>query len=478
MAKETKQIVIDPITRIEGHSKVTIQLDETGSVSDARFHVTQYRGFEKFIEGRPFYEMPGIMGRICGICTISHSMASAKACDEIMSVQIPYTARKLRRIVNLASTIQSHALSFFYLSSPDFLLGMESDPQKRSIFGLVESHPEIARDGVRLRRFGQQVIERLAGKRLHPTWIVPGGVNAPLTDDVRKEILAELPEIYALLHRNLDWFKRSMEDYNQEIRTFGNFPTMFMGLVDNHSGNLELYSGHLRVMDERGNILEEGFKPKRYADFIGEAVEPWTFMKFPYYRERGYPDGIYRVGPLARLNIIDSCGVPQADIELAEFRQLDRKVVLSSFYFHYARLIETLAAVEMIEGFLNEPDILSNRVRSIAEPNDTEGIGVVEAPRGTLIHHYKVDDQGRITWGNLIVSTTHNNLALNRSVQQVAHRYVDSTNLTEGMLNRVEAVIRTFDPCLSCSTHAQNELALHVQMFDADGKLLDEAKRG
>ncbi len=474
----SKQIVIDPITRIEGHSKVTIQLDETGSVADARFHVTQYRGFEKFIEGRPYYEMPGIMGRICGICTISHSMAAAKACDQIMAVSIPYTARKLRQIVNLASILQSHALSFFYLSSPDFLLGMESDPQKRSIFGLIESHPEIAKDGVRLRRFGQQVIEWIAGKRLHPTWIVPGGVAAPLTDDVRLRILSEIPEMIALLHRNMDWFKREMESYSQEIRVFGNFPSMFMGLVDNHTGGLEMYSGVLRVVDERGQVVQPGFKPRNYADYIGEAVEPWTFMKFPYYRDRGYPDGIYRVGPLARLNIIDTCGTPHADQEWAEFRQLDRRVVLSSFYFHYARLIECMFALERIEQLLNEPDILSSKVRAFAEPNQLEGVGVVEAPRGTLMHHYKIDEQGRITWGNLVVSTTHNNLALNRSVQQVAHRYVNGNALTEGMLNRVEAVVRTFDPCLSCSTHAQNELALHVQLLGPDGALLDEARRG
>ncbi len=472
-----KQIVIDPVTRIEGHSKITIQLDENGSVADAQFHVTQYRGFEKFIEGRPFYEMPGIMGRICGICTISHSMASAKACDQIMAVSVPYTARKLRRIVNLASILQSHALSFFYLTSPDFLLGMESNVRKRSIFGLVESHPEIARDGVRLRRFGQQMIEWIAGKRLHPTWIVPGGVGAPLTDEIRQRILAEIPGIYQLLRRNIDWFKRAMEDYQQEIRTFGNFPSMFMGLVDNRTGGLEMYSGILRIMDERGNIIEPGFKPKEYASYIGEAVEPWSFMKFPYFKGRGYPEGIYRVGPLARLNIVDTCGTPRANQEWAEFRQLDRRVVLSSFYFHYARLIECVYAVERIEQLLEEPDILNKKVRAIAEPNRSEGVGVTEAPRGTLIHHYKVDDQGRITWANLIVSTNHNNLAMNRSVQQVAHRYVDGANLTEGMLNRVEAVIRAYDPCLSCSTHAQNQVAMHVQLIGPDGTLLDEAVR-
>ncbi|MBI5960718.1 MAG: Ni/Fe hydrogenase subunit alpha [Chloroflexi bacterium] len=470
-------ITIDPVTRIEGHSKITIMLGDDGSVQDARFHVTQYRGFEKFIEGRPFYEMPGIMGRICGICTISHSMASAKACDEIMAVRIPPTGKKLRQIVNLGSILQSHALSFFYLSSPDFLLGMESAQEKRNIFTLAQTHPEIARDGVRMRQFGQQVIEWIAGKRLHPDWIVPGGAAEPLTAEVRDRILQAVPEALTILTRTLPWYKRIMDEYAQEIRTFGNFPSMFMGMVDRR-GNLDLYDGSLRLVDERGKRVEEGFDPLAYADYIGEAVEPWSYTKFPYYKPMGYPEGMYRVGPLARLNVVDACGTPRADQELTEFRQLDRNVVLSSFHFHYARLIEMLYCVEKIEQLLNDPDILDPQVRAHASPNSREGVGVTEAPRGTLIHHYKIDRQGRIAWANMIVSTTHNNLAMNRAVKQVATRYVNGTNLTEGMLNRVEAVIRTFDPCLSCSTHAQNDLALHVQLIDPAGKVLDEAVRG
>lgn len=472
-----QQIVIDPVTRIEGHSKITIQLDDNGRVEDARFHVTQYRGFERFVEGRPYYEMPGMMGRICGICTISHELASAQACDQILAVQIPETGRKLRVILNLASILQSHALSFFYLSSPDFLLGMESDPAKRSVFGLMQSHPEIARDGIRLRSIGQKIIEMMAGKRLHPTWVVPGGVRTPLPESVRDELLKLLPEASVIVRRNLDWFKRTLPSYNDEIRTFANFPTMFMGMVDDE-GRLELYQGNLRVVDERGHIIENGFDPTHYQDYIGEAVEPWTYMKFPYFKAMGYPDGIYRVGPLARLNVIDACGTPQADQEWAEFRELGPRMILSSFYYHYARLIECLYTVERMEELLSEPGILDTRVRAFAGPNSGEGVGVTEAPRGTLIHHYRVDEQGRMTWANLVVSTTHNNLAMNRGVQQVAHRYVDGKKLTEGMLNRVEAVIRTFDPCLSCSTHAQNQYALHVELRGPDGELLDEAKRG
>jgi NAD-reducing hydrogenase large subunit len=468
-------IVIDPVTRIEGHSKITIQLADDGSVSQARFHVTQYRGFEKLIEGRPFYELPGIMGRICGICTISHELASAQACEAIMSVRVMGTARKLREIANYASLIQSHALSFFYLSSPDFLLGLESDVNKRSIFGLLETHPQIVRDGVRLRKFGQQVIERLAGRRLHPTWIVAGGVTEPLRDEARQVILEELPEAVAIVRRSLDWFKRALDGYQDEIRTFGNFPTLFLSLVDEHESRLELYRGRMRFVDSTAKKVLADFHRDDYRTYIKEAVEPFSFLKSPFYEPMGYPDGIYRVGPLARLNIAEKLGTREADQELAEFRGHNH---LSSFSFHYARLIECLHSLERIEELLNEPDILNKRVRAHASANVEEGVGATEAPRGTLIHHYKVDAQGRVTWGNLIVSTTHNNLAMNRGVLQVARRYVDSANLTEGMLNRVEAVIRTFDPCLSCSTHAANQLAMHVQLLGSDGTVLDEVHRG
>lgn len=471
----SQKILIDPVTRIEGHSKITIQLDETGSVSDAYFHVTQFRGFEKFIEGRPFYELPGIMGRICGICNISHELASAQACEAIMSVRVMGTARKLREIVNYASLLQSHALSFFYLSSPDLLLGMDAEPEKRNIFAMMKTHPEIVRDGVRLRRFGQEVIERMAGRRLHPTWIVPGGVSEPLSDEVRKQILGEIPEIYRALRRSLDWFKRALDDYRDEIRTFANFPTLFLSLVNEHEPVLELYRGRLQFYDPTTKKTIVDFHRDEYQTYIGEAVEPYSFLKSPFYKPMGYQSGVYRVGPLARLSMVPTTGTPQADQELAEFRDLNH---LSSFYFHYARLIECLHAVERIEILLNDAHILDKRVRAHAAANVENGIGVTEAPRGTLIHHYKVDEQGRVTWGNLVVSTTHNNMAMNRGVLQVARRYIDADNLTDGMLNRVEAVIRTFDPCLSCSTHAQNELAMHVRLLGPQGELLDEAKRG
>lgn len=470
----TERIVIDPVTRIEGHSKITIQLDETGNVADARFHVTQYRGFERFCVGRPFYEMPGLMGRICGICTISHMLASAQACETIMSVRVMGTAQMLRKIVNYASLLQSHALAFFHLASADFLLGMESDPAQRNLFGVMAANPEIARDGVRLRGIGQGIIETLASKKVHPEWIVAGGVASPMTEAQRKEILEVLPEAEEIILRTLGWFKRTMDDYREEVSVFGNFPSKFLALVNEHEEVLELYRGRLRMVDDHRNEILD-FHRDDYKEHIGEAVEPWSYLKFPYYKPDGYPEGIYRVGPLARLNVIESTGTPKADLELAEFRERNH---LSTMNYHIARLIECLNAVESIQDLLEDPEILNPRVRAHATANVESGVGVTEAPRGTLIHHYEVDENGLITGANLIVSTTHNNLAMNRGVLQTARRYVDGTSLTEGMLNRVEAVIRAFDPCLSCSTHAYSQLALKFEMRGPDGELLDEVTRG
>ncbi len=469
-------IVIDPITRIEGHSKITIQLDEHGMVDSAHFHVTQFRGFEKLSEGRPFHEMPSLMARICGICPVSHLIASAKACDELLAVRIPETAEKLRRIMNLAQIVQSHALSFFHLSAPDFLLGMDADPKRRNLFGVLEHDPTLARDGIRLRQFGQQIIELLGGKRIHPGWIVPGGVSEPLSVEHRDKILAALPEASKIVQRALGWFKRQLENFREEIRTFANFPSLFMGLAK-EDGGLALYKGWLRLVNSDGEIVADHLEASRYQEFIGEAVEPWSYLKSPYYKPLGYPRGMYRVGPLARLNMARHCGTPLADQELAEFRELERRTILSSFYYHYARLIEALFAIERIEFLLNEPDILSRHVRAFAGPNEFEGVGVAEAPRGTLIHHYKINENGLITWANLIIATAHNNLAINRGVLQVAKHFIKGRVVPEGMLNRVEAVVRAFDPCLSCSTHALGQMQLVLQLVAPDGSVISEHRR-
>jgi len=470
-----RKITIDHVTRIEGHARITIQLDDAGHVADTRVHVTQVRGFEKFTEGRPYYEMPGITSRICGICPVSHLLASSKACDAIMSVRIPETAVLLRELLHCGQFVQSHALSFFHLSAPDILLGMDSDPARRNVLGLIAKQPDIARDGVGLRKFGQQVIEGLAKERIHPSWTVPGGVNAPLDPAVRDRILAGVPEAKAILHRTLKLFKGVLDQFKEEIENFGNAPSMYAGLVD-ANGKLGLYEGGIRFKDAEGKNVVDHVPAQDYAKYIGEATVPFSYLKAPYFKPLGYPDGVYRVGPLARLNVAKSCGTPEADAEFSEYHQRFGKVVASSFHFHYARLIEALYGVERLEALLNHPAILGKQVRAKAGVNSLEGVGMIEAPRGILIHHYKVNEEGAITWANLIVATGHNNLAINQSVNQVARHFVDGKHLKEGMLNRVSAVVRAYDPCFSCSTHASGQIPLRIQLVEPDGRVVDELK--
>ncbi len=470
------QLTIDPITRIEGHGKITLFLDNKGKVDDARFHITQFRGFEKFCEGRPFYEMPSLTARICGICPVSHLLTSAKACDQIMAVNISKTSMNLRRILHLAQYIQSHALSFFYLSSPDLLLGMDSDPAKRNIIGLIESYPTLATQAITLRKIGQEIIQWLGDKRVHPAWVVPGGVNKPLSAENRDKILVVMPQALQITQETIDWFKKSIDKYTEEIDTFANFPSLFMGLVT-PEGGLEFYDGLLRIMDTNGKIVANNIDPTHYQKVIGEAAEPWSYMKFPYYKPKGYPQGLYRVGPMARLNVIDHCGTPYADKEWKEYRDRQKGLVLSAFYNHYARLIEILFAIEKMERLLNDPDILNPHVRTDAGYNCSEGIGVTEAPRGTLIHHYKVDENGLMLSANLIVATGHNNMAMNKGILQAAKKFVDGTKLKEGMLNRVEAVIRCFDPCLSCATHPYGQMPLTIQLINENGQVVDNIQR-
>lgn len=473
-------ITIDPVTRIEGHAKITIYLDEAGSVADARFHVTEFRGFEKFCEGRSFSEMPGITARICGICPVSHLMASAKAGDAILGIRVPETAVKLRRLMNWGQLVQSHALSFFHLSAPDLLLGMESDPGQRHVVGLIQKYPDVARAGIRLRQFGQDIIRLLGGQSVHPAWTVPGGVREPLRAADQEGIKRRLPEAFDTTYVALNLLKDSFEKFDREMQTYGDFPSLYMGLVT-AQGGLEHYDGFLRVVDSSGHVLVDKLPPHRFREIIGEAVEPWSYLKFPYYLPYGYADGagMYRVGPLARLNVCDFAGMPRAEREMRQFRNLGHqgKPVSSSFHYHFARLIEILFALEKIEETVNDPDILNTHVRSRAGVNQLLGVGVSEAPRGTLFHEYTVDEHGILQKVNLIIATGQNNLAMNRTVQQIARAYVGNGGLREGVLNRIEHGIRTYDPCLSCSTHAVGQMPLRVQLFDVNGRLLEEVVR-
>jgi NAD-reducing hydrogenase large subunit len=472
------KISISPITRIEGHAQVTIMLNDDDSVKEALFKVVDFRGFEKFTEGRPFYEMPSITSRACGICPVSHLLASAKACDAIVGVSPPKTAIMLRRLMHMGQLIQSHALNFFHLSSPDLLLGFDSDPAQRNIFGLIEKQPELAVRGIKLRKFGQELIEKIAGRRIHSSdWIMPGGAKWPLTQERADYLCSSLPEALESTQDTLAMYKKLLDGFEEEVENFGNFPTYYMGLVAS-DGALEHYDGKIRIMDKNGKTVAECIDPTKYREFIGEAVEPYSFMKFPYFKPIGYPGGAYRVGPLARLNVASHCDTPLADQELQDFKKLGKNgVVQSTFHYHFARLVEMLFCLETAKNLLEDPEILSEHVTSKALVNNYEGVGVAEAPRGTLIHHYKVDRQGLITWNNMIIATEHNNLAYNMAVTQVAKKYVKAKQLQEGMLNRVEAVIRAFDPCLSCATHAIGKMPLDIKLIDAESRIIDRKIR-
>jgi NAD-reducing hydrogenase large subunit len=476
-----KKILIEPVTRIEGHAKVTIHLDDTGAVTEARLHVVEFRAFEKFCIGRPFYEMPGITNRICGICPTSHALASVKAGDAIMGVTIPETAVKLRKIMNWGQFVQSHALSFFHLSAPDLLLGFDCDPATRNVMGLIQKFPEVARKGVRLRGIGQEIIRIVADKSIHQAWAVPGGVREPLTVEKRDYMKSLLPEAFDTIDMSLNLLKSNLDKFREDIETY-EFPSMFAGLVT-PDGGLEHYDGLFRFVGADGEKIEPGIANDRYMDYIDEATENWSYLKFPYFRADGPYDlkeyaGMYRVGPLARLNICDYAGTPKADAELEQFRKLGNGgAVTSNFHYHYARLIEILFALEKIEETLNDAEIIDDWVRAEAGVNRLRGVGMTEAPRGTLIHDYTVDRDGLITDINLVVSTGHNNMAMNRTITNIAKHYIKGDNVREELLNRVEHGIRVFDPCLSCSTHAVGRMPFQVLIVAPDGSVVREVTR-
>lgn len=464
------------MTRIEGHAKITIQLDDHGDVAGAQFHVAEFRGFETFCAGRPFSEMPGIMSRICGICPISHILSSVKACDALLGVDPPPAAIVQRRLLNAAQILQSHALSFFHLSSPDLLLGFDAPPAKRNLFGLAEMDPEFARRGIRLRQFGQEVIERITGKRVHPNWGIPGGVMHAVTREIRDSLAGWTPEALESVNLALGRCKTIIDTYPEEIEFMGSFPSMFMGSVT-ADGESDNYDGRVRITDATGAIVADQLDPARFFEYIGETSESSSYMKFPYYRPLGYPAGMYRVGPLARLNVATSFGTPRADAELREFKDRGKGAVCESFHFHLARVIEMLASVERIARLLDHPDLLSTDLKARALLNRREGVGSCEAPRGILFHHYQVDTDGRIEGANLLIATAQNNLALQQTVTQASKRFVKPDKLEEGMLNRVEAAVRCYDPCLSCSTHALGQMPLVIELRGPEGELRDRIAR-
>lgn len=471
-----QKITIEPVTRIEGHARVTIHLDEKGKAEQTYLHVDEFRGVEKFSEGRPYFEMTQITQRICGICPVSHHLASAKACDQVAGVDPPRPAKLLRELLHMGQMVQSHGMHFFYLAAPDLVFGFDADPAIRNVFGIIEANPELALKAVNLRRYGQQIIERLGGKRIHPNFAVPGGVNAPLSQRDRDAIAAERDTMIGIVKEALAIGKGWLGTNKDLAAVFASFPSNYMGLVD-ETGGLQLYDGDIAVKDSTGKLLAQ-FKPADYKEYVAEHVETWSFLKFPYYRKLGWPQGAYRVGPLGRLNVADHIGTPLAQEEFKLFKSIGAgKPVEGSLYYHYARLIEALYALERIGQLLDDPDILSTDVRASPTKLVGHGVGVIEAPRGTLFHEYTTDKDGLLTKVNLIVATGNNNWAMNQSAGMVAKDFVDGNKLTEGMLNRVEAAIRCYDPCLSCATHALGQMPLEITLIAADGTVLQRLAR-
>ncbi len=472
----TQKITIEPVTRIEGHAKITINMNDDGSVDHAYMHVNEFRGFEKFCEGRMIFEMPLITPRICGICPVSHHLASAKAGDAVLGVEPPRPASLLRELMHMGQIIQSHGMHFFELAGPDLLLGFDADPAIRNVVGIIQANPALALQAVNLRKYGQEIIKTVGGRKIHPIFAVPGGVNKALTMQDRDSILAGIDASIAAIKVGLDLFKGWAAQNADQIAEFAVFPSGYLGLVTPENG-LELFDGKIRLIDKNGKQLEL-FAGSDYLDYIAEHVENWSYLKFPYYKKMGYPDGVYRVGPLGRLNTCEKIDTPLAQEEFVEYRKLNGgKPIENTLHFHYARLIETLFAVERVRMLLDDPDILSKDILNTHHNYQGEGVGIIEAPRGTLFHHYWADKNGQIKKVNLIVATGNNNWAMCNAVDMVAKRYVKGPDITEGMLNRVEAAVRAHDPCLSCSTHAVGQMPMVVEIRDMQGNLLNVVKR-
>ncbi len=480
-----KKIVIDPVTRVEGHGKVTILLDEQNKVKDSFFHIVEFRGFERFIQGHPYWEAPVLVQRLCGICPVSHHLAAAKAIDQIIGLEpddLSLPAQKIRKLLHFGQIFQSHALHFFYLASPDLLFGFDAAPAKRNVVGVAMEHPELAKKGILMRKFGQEIIKMIAGKRIHGISTTPGGVHKKISVKERDYFLngIDIPSINTLI----EWSKevidliKAYHENNKWLDEFAVYPSGHLGLVDKKTGFLELYDGNLRAIDSLGNTTLDDIKNDEYQEYFYEGVEKWSYLKFPYLKHLGRNKGWNRVGPLARLNVCEGISTPLAEIERKEFVAANNgNTNNKTMYSHWARLIELLHCAEMMKSLLEDDHILSNDLTRRGERRN-EGIGIIEAPRGTLIHHYQVDDKDRITRCNLIVSTTHNNEPMNKAVNWVANNVLSGKlKITESMLNQVEVAIRAYDPCLSCATHALGQMPLEISLYNYAGELIDEKRR-
>ncbi|HEX6944823.1 MAG TPA: Ni/Fe hydrogenase subunit alpha [Casimicrobiaceae bacterium] len=472
-----RRVAIDPVSRVEGHGKVTILLDADDRVHQVRLHIVEFRGFEKFVQGRPYWELPVMVQRLCGICPVSHHLAAAKALDIVVgATHLTPTAEKIRRLMHYGQILQSHALHFFHLASPDLLFGFDSPVEQRNIVGVAAAHPDIAKKGVLLRKFGQEVIRVTAGKRIHGTGAIPGGVNKAVSTEERDVLLADA-------YRMIGWSREAVELVKKLhfanvglYNSFGAFRSNMLSLVA-PDGSLDLYHGGFRARDASGGLLFDHVDYSRYWDHITEEVKPWSYMKFPYLQALGPEEGWYKVGPLVRVQNCDQIPTPFADAERREFVDFGGgQPIHATLAYHWARMIEMLFAAEAIKELLHDDDLTGTDL-VVTGTRHRRGVGVIEAPRGTLIHHYRLNANDQVMRANLIVSTTHNNQALNQAIRQVAKRYLDGHALTEGLLNHIEVAIRAFDPCLSCATHALGQMPLDVELVDAAGTTLDRLCR-
>ena len=472
-----RRVAIDPVSRVEGHGKVTLLFDDANKVQQVRLHIVEFRGFEKFIQGRPYWEVPVMVQRLCGICPVSHHLAASKAMDLIVGAhRLTPTAEKVRRLMHYGQILQSHALHFFHLCSPDLLFGFDSEVGKRNIVGVAEKHPETARRGVLIRKFGQEAIRITAGKRIHGTGAIPGGVNKSLTLEERDYLLKDAYQIVGWCRDAVHLARELHETDPALYNSFGIFRSHTMSLVG-HDGAMDLYDGRLRARDDQGGIYFDNVAQADYAKLIQEEVKPWSYMKFPYFRALGNEQGWYKVGPLARVQNCDSIPTPLADAERREFIDYAGGTPMhAALGYHWTRMIEMLHAAETIKDLLHDPDLLGGDLLA-GGPRGSEGVGMIEAPRGTLIHHYAVDENDLVTMCNLIVSTTHNNQAMNEAIRHVARRYLYGREVTEGLLNHIEVAIRAYDPCLSCATHALGKMPLTVELRDPDGTLVHSLSR-
>jgi NAD-reducing hydrogenase large subunit len=467
---KSKRVVIEPITRVEGHGKVSILLDENNKVTQARFHVVEFRGFERFIQGRPYWEIPVLVQRLCGICPVSHHLAAAKAMDKIVGVdKLTPTAEKMRRLMHYGQMFQSHALHFFHLCSPDLLFGFDADPKIRNVIGVAIKYPDLAVQGVMMRKYGQEIIKATAGKKIHGTGAIPGGINKNLSIAERDFFLKDLKQM-------LDWSKGALgiaKDYTvknlEKLKPFGSFDSNHLSLI-RKDGAMDLYHGNLRAITADGKKIFDQVDYSKYVDYITEEVKSWSYMKFPFIKSLGPQKGWYRVGPLARLNTCDFIDTPLAEAARKEFMAVTNgKPNNITMAYHWARMIELLHSIEKIDELLHDKDLQGTDL-VVKGQRRNEGVGLIEAPRGTLFHHYKINDNDQIVMANLIVSTTHNNEPMNTAVRKVAADHIDGVpKITEGLLNHIEIAIRAYDPCLSCATHAMGKMPLKVTLFDYQG---------